>query len=50
MIIALINCGTSLFAGIVVYSVLGFREVRQEHCAEKLRKPISLKDSSVRIN
>jgi len=26
MIIALINCGTSLFAGIVVYSVLGFRE------------------------
>lgn len=27
-IIALINCGTSVFAGIVVYSVLGFREVK----------------------
>jgi SNF family Na+-dependent transporter len=34
--VVFINCGTSLFAGIVVYSILGYREVKTGISANKV--------------
>ena len=38
--ISLVNCGTSVFSAIVVYSILGFREVNNKHTCNKCRKRI----------
>ena len=34
--VVFINCGTSIFAGIVVYSILGYREVKTGIPANKV--------------
>ena len=37
--VVLINCGTSLFAGIVVFSILGHRELVTGNAAEEVGAP-----------
>jgi SNF family Na+-dependent transporter len=37
--VVFINCGTSLFAGVVVYSILGYREVKTGIPANKVSCP-----------
>lgn len=36
--VVLINCATSIFAGVVVFSILGYREVKTKIPAKDVRK------------
>ena len=44
--VVFINCGTSLFAGVVVYSILGYREVKTGIPANKVSCPFKTRSVS----
>ena len=40
--VVIINCGTSIFAGVVVFSILGYRELKTGIEASKVRKSMEV--------